>query len=367
MNHPSTSKYLRNTLIINCTIFLFSLALYGCGGQGESSLSSESTPKSSSTKINPTEVRVSISEKKAFESFIQAQGKLEARRESALQFRNGNVIDRIHFENGDYVRKGQLIAQQETDLLYNALARAEQEVLVKRNQYIALCCEFNYCLADTVKMPEKKRKQLMAQSGLTLALVNLNRAAINLKRAQLVAPFSGKIANLKQKQGESPNLSEPFCKIYNPSSLEVAAEVIESDYGKLKLGLTADVQVLSEPNKTHQAKLVRINPQVNENGLVQLHFRLPKGKNLLPGMNANVRIRLPSQQQVVIPKAAVVMRSGKAVVFTEKDGLAQWNYVTLGKENGEEVEVIEGLAADEAVIVSNNFQLAHDSQVKVVP
>lgn len=346
-----------------CLLFSVIFLVYGCGGEKEID---NSTKNTKTAKVTPTEVKIAVSQNKTFESTIQAQGKLEARQESALQFRSTNLIKRIRFQNGEYVKRGQLIAQQETDLLQNSLARAEQEVLLKQNAYIVLCCEFNYCLADTAKLTDKQQKQWKAQSGLTLALVNQREVEINLRNAQLVAPLSGRIANLNQKQGELPNLAEPFCKIYNPNSLEVAVEVIESDYGKMKMGLLAEVRVLSEPSKTYQAKLVRTNPQVNENGMVQLHFRMQNANKLLPGMNANVQIRIPNSQNVVIPKQAVVMRSGKAVVFTENKGFAQWNYVTLGAENNSEVEITEGLESNLPVIITNNFQLAHEAPVEIV-
>jgi membrane fusion protein (multidrug efflux system) len=99
---------------------------------------------------------------------------------------------------------------------------------------------------------------------------------------------------------------------------------------------------------------------------VQLHFRMQNANKLLPGMNANVQIRIPNSQNVVIPKQAVVMRSGKAVVFTENKGFAQWNYVTLGAENNSEVEITEGLESNLPVIITNNFQLAHEAPVEIV-
>lgn len=89
-----------------------------------------------------------------------------------------------------------------------------------------------------------------------------------------------------------------------------------------------------------------------------------EGKMLFPGMNCTATIKLPFEKTLVVPKESVVMRSGKAVVFTLEDGKAKWNYVTTGRDNGKEVEIKEGLQPNQKVITTNNLQLAHDALVK---
>ena len=69
----------------------------------------------------------------------------------------------------------------------------------------------------------------------------------------------------------------------------------------------------------------------------------------------------------MVAKEAIVMKSGKPVVFTEENGLAKWNYVSTGRENGKEIEILSGIKAGQNVIVSNNLQLAHDAPIIVLP
>ncbi len=57
----------------------------------------------------------------------------------------------------------------------------------------------------------------------------------------------------------------------------------------------------------------------------------------------------------------VKISRGKSVVFTLEEGLAKWNYVTVGMES--EVEIKDGITVDQMVIVSNNLQLAHDAPI----
>ena len=72
-------------------------------------------------------------------------------------------------------------------------------------------------------------------------------------------------------------------------------------------------------------------------------------------------------KQWVVPKTAVVLRTGKQVVFTVVDGKAVWNYVQTGLENATEYTVTgETLKEGDLIIVTGNINLAHESPVKVI-
>lgn len=69
----------------------------------------------------------------------------------------------------------------------------------------------------------------------------------------------------------------------------------------------------------------------------------------------------------MVPKTAVVLRSGRQVVFTLREGKAQWNYVQTGLENMTEYTVTgDGLEEGAQVIVTGNVNLAHETPVRVV-
>ena len=94
---------------------------------------------------------------------------------------------------------------------------------------------------------------------------------------------------------------------------------------------------------------------------------------LFSGMNVRVSVRRSLGQQLVIPKTAVVLRSGKQVVFTLQEGKAMWNYVHTGLENATEYVVSdksqkgieEGLLEGDTIIVTGNLNLAHEAAVNV--
>ena len=81
-------------------------------------------------------------------------------------------------------------------------------------------------------------------------------------------------------------------------------------------------------------------------------------------MNASAEINVPQKRGIVVPRKAILLRNNRPVVFTWEAGFAKWNYVSLGAENGEVIEILEGIQAGSEVIISNNIQLANNTPVK---
>jgi multidrug efflux pump subunit AcrA (membrane-fusion protein) len=115
--------------------------------------------------------------------------------------------------------------------------------------------------------------------------------------------------------------------------------------------------------------LGRLHPTVDAGGLLRARARLTNYGNarLYPGMNVTVTLENDSPTVVLLPKSAIVTRSGKALVFAyDPDSqLAKWQYVTVGYENDELVGITEGVQAGQAVIVAGNLTLDHDARVRV--
>ena len=111
---------------------------------------------------------------------------------------------------------------------------------------------------------------------------------------------------------------------------------------------------------------MEINPLVEESGMVRVKASVAAEKRLFEGMNVRVSVQRSLGKQLVVPKSAVVLRSGKQVVFTLVNGKAHWNYVRTGLENADSYTIVEGLKAGDRVITTGNLNLAHEASVTVV-
>jgi hypothetical protein len=175
------------------------------------------------------------------------------------------------------------------------------------------------------------------------------------------------VASIKFKKGSLVMRNQEFSVLIGGEQLMLRVKVLESDIPLISLNQKAEIYPVSNSQEALNGRVLAINPLVDESGLVQVSVLMNAQRNLLPGMNARAIIRAPQSNSLVVPKDALVYRSGRAVVFTVENGKeSKWNYVVPGKDNGEEVEILEGLEANTTVITTNNLQLAHQAPVQII-
>jgi len=341
---------MRNTIL--AAILLASLL--GCKQQKEKI--EEPDVESLRAQVKPTEVLTAKAVHSTFEFRINASGTMESANELKVTFLGSGYLEKLNIRNGVMVKAGQLLAELENTNEEIALEKANLAYGKAKVQFQDDSIGFS-------RLTPEARNNLKLRSGLRDAELNLKEAEINLEKTLVRAPISGRVAMLEEKQGNIISSGKDLCVIYTPNQLVLTAKIIESDYGRIKLGLKADVYPLAFKDQIFQATLVEINPKVDEYGMVTVKLQLDETEGLLPGMNANAVIRSPQSENVLVPREAVVMKGGKPVVFTFENGIAKWNYVETGLDNGVDMEITSGVNDGAEVIITNNIQLAHDAQV----
>ena len=306
------------------------------------------------------EVTIQVLKRQNFNHELVSNGKVNARGKADLRFETREVIGHIYVKNGDRVHKGQKLSQSE-----NALLKAELElkdILIGQGYSVD---DFSNVPADIMKIAKVKSGYDQSKSQYELA----NR---EMEHATLVAPFDGVVANLFSKTFNPANTSEVFCTILDTRGMEAEFTVLENELAFIKKG--DKVMVLPYAGgSSFEGSVSEINPLVDANGMVKVKADVNGEGKLFSGMNVRVSVRRNLGEQLVIPKTAVVLRSGKQVVFTLKDGKSMWNYVNTGLENATEYIVSDksrkgvedGLLEGDTVIVTGNLNLAHEAEVNV--
>jgi membrane fusion protein, multidrug efflux system len=314
-----------------------------------------------------TEVMTAHAEEKSFEYFIRANGKIISGRELMITAETGGRLVSWRAQTGVVFGQGSVIAQVDATAARHRLERAQLNHFNSEKEYEGQLLGYeNLLKGKTQTEADNIRKKLRISSGLAGAELDIQEAGHELSRAIIKAPFSGMIADVRAQQGELVKPGQELFRIYDPGSLLLDIKVLEADVALLKKDVKAAIIPVSSPSSRYTAVVQDINPYVDESGMVQVKLKVhAQGRTLLfPGMNCAATMVVPQAKALVVPKEAVVMRSGKAVVFTLENGKAVWNYVSPGRENGTEVEILEGLKPNAKVIITNNLQLAHDAPVQ---
>lgn len=336
---------------------IFLLILCGCGKKEKLN---EPDPQNLRKEIPPTEVITVTAVRKPFEYLIQAAAKIESASEVQIKFKRQGTVKEVRVRNGQVVKQGDILAvldyeRQELHLQKARLAY-EEKLLVFRDQMLS------YQGADSVRQ-KRAEAAIRISSGLASAETALREAELEYQFTFVRAEISGVVSDIQVKPGNPVSDGQVFCRLHNPNEMLAIAEVLESDAGYLRSGISAVVRPAGG-DKDITGLVTELNPRVDEKtGMVKVSIRLPGNTGLLPGMRAQAIIKIPGNRHIVVPKEAVVMRSGRPVVFTAEEGLAKWNYVVTGRENGREIEILEGLKEGQRLIISNNLQLAHDAPI----
>ena len=203
------------------------------------------------------------------------------------------------------------------------------------------------------------------RSGYAQSKVQYELAQYELEHATITAPFDGVVANLYNKAHNQPTSSAPFCRIIDTRNMEVEFSVLENELLTLAVGSSVSVRPYAGSNQTYTGSISEINPTVDARGMVKVKARIANGSKLYEGMNVRIHVRYAIPEQHVVPKTAVVLRNGRQVVFTEREGYAHWNYVQTIHENSDSYTV-DGLKEGDRVIISGNINMAHETPVTIV-
>jgi RND family efflux transporter MFP subunit len=346
-------------------IFLLSaLLIFSCASKREEA-GGEREKDSDRVSDLPTAVNVMTLENSVFYHDLIANGIISSARIADLRFQTSEIIQHIYVKNGDKVAKGQKIAELDRFKLQNSLLQAKDNLERAALELQDVLIGQGYVLRDSAAIPAEVMSIAKIKSNYGQSLINCQNAEYQYDNAVLYAPFDGVIANLFIKENNMGNASETFCSVIDNSATEAVFYILESEIMLVRQGNLALVSPYAISNFSVEGKVSEINPIVDKNGMVRVKATLKNTGGMPDGMNVKVLIRQQLDRQLVIPKTALVLRTNKKVVFTVKNGIACWNYVSTGPENSTGYVVTEGLQAGDSVIYDGNINLAHESPISI--
>ncbi len=344
----------------------FCLGLLSCGNASKSDLSVDDERTQQRVQELPQVTTMTV-QRGVFLRELQSNGRLGALNKVDLRFRTAEFITSISVHNGQRVEPGQEIARIDEFELQNKVIIATETLensLMTLNDHLL---NYRYELKDTLSVPPAILQAGYNKSQLLGSRVALSQARYNLQHAVLRSPIRGIVANITVKEYNIAPTSEAFCTIIGDDRFEVEFPVLESEIELLKSGNEVQIEPLAYPGTKVKGTLSGMNPVVDKNGMVQAKAIVENAQGkLYEGMNVRVLVQQSIPDKLVVPKSAVVLRSDRQVLFVYSNGRSQWRYVKTGLENSREYTVEDQLEPGEQVIISGNFNLAHDVEVEVI-
>ncbi len=305
--------------------------------------------------------------KKSFTREIISNGKLSASQRAELYFEVSGFIENINVKSGQQVKKGdQLGNLKNNDYQFN-LRKAEIAKEKAEIEKLDVLLGMGYQKGD--KNISRDHEQIAnIRSGYNQAEIQFDEASEQLKRTYLIAPFAGTVAGVKQRAYEKADLSKPFCTLLNNKRFVIEFPLLETEISRVKIGQKVSVLPIAGAKSTFGTITV-IDPQIDENGLAWLKAEVKNPGNYMEGMNVKVSIKRAVAGQLVVPKQAVVLRQNREVLFRYTNGSSYWTYINVIDENENQYSVVAAdgatLEIGDTVIISNNLNLAHDTEVEI--
>jgi multidrug efflux pump subunit AcrA (membrane-fusion protein) len=210
-----------------------------------------------------------------------------------------------------------------------------------------------------------------AQAAVEVAKANAETARQAVADTVIRAPFAGFVSEKRVAPGEYVTSSNPVITLVRTNPIKVQVQVPESNVPEISLGSKISLKVDAYKDRDFFGVVTAVNPSVDPaTRSAVVEAQVENGENLLrPGMFATVRINLKgSKSGIFVPKSAVyndrVTQSYR--VFVVKDDVVRLRVVQLGSEEGDMIQILDGVNADEVVATSNLEQLYEGAPVQII-
>ncbi len=299
-----------------------------------------------------------------FDMEIISTGLIEAADRLSLVFERSGKVSKVLVRNGQSVVEGQAIAELDVSEIERSITRKKFDCEESEISLRDILIGQGYSYEQKDEVPENQLQLALLKSGYLRNKNDMEDLLHQKEQMVLRAPFSGVVANLKIRPGEMVG-NGPVCEIVGRESMEVLFSVLPNEVGIIKNGQPVGVKIIGDTDRPLSGRVLSINPVINNEGQIEVRASVQSSPSLIPGMSVSVSVKETVPGQLVLPKTAVVERSGRKVVFTVSDSKAYWHYVTLGLQNTTSYTITDGLEAGEEVVTSGAQNLSDGIAVVV--
>jgi RND family efflux transporter MFP subunit len=296
--------------------------------------------------------------------------------------RTNGYVRRWYADIGAHVRKGQLLAEIDTPEVDQQLQQSRSNLATAQaNLKLAEITKNRYQgLLATHAVAQQDVDNAVGTYNANQTIVAADQANVRqLETLQsfekIYAPFDGIITarntdiGMLVNSGNSGNAKADLFHISQPGKLRVYVNVPEQYSQSTTPGITADLTLAEFPGRKFQGKLVRTADAINyatRTLIAEIDVDNPSGE-LLTGAYTEVHLKVRGQaSSYLVPVSALIFRSQGLQVATVRNGTVALTPVTPGRDFGEQIEIVSGLAGNESVIVNPPDSIIAGEKVQVV-
>lgn len=318
--------------------------------------------------------RVSVA---SWSNVIQATGLIAPREEVSVAAEVGNVrIVGVHVDVGDSVLKGQRIADLDDVELRSQEAELAAEVARAGAQWRNARSQLDrgLRLEGEAALSEQDLEQLRASEEASRAAAEgadarLESKRLQIRRTRIVAPCDGVVSARSALLGVVTSPGQPLFRVLRDNLLEWRAELTAAQLSQVQASQRVDF--LLPDGSTAAGRVRQLAPTVDPASRLGLAYvDVDPGTPWRAGMYALGHVNVGSAEALVLPASALVVRDGRTSVaqlrLVEGAHRVSMTPVTVGRRQGDSIEVVEGLRPGDEVVLSGAGLLGDGDAVRVV-
>ena len=312
----------------------------------------------------PVQVVFAEAKRQPIAETLALVGSLAANEMVEIKAESEGVVAEIPFQEGQAVKKGDLLLRLDESKWAAALAESEANLKISEATF-----ERNKQLLRDKLVSQQEYDQ-------SASIFHAHHAAAQLRRrllqdSRVHAPFAGVVGARPVSPGQVITKETTLTWLVDAAVIKAEFNVPERFIGEVKMNQRLDLSVAAFSKERFHGEVYFIAPNVdNELRTVLVKARIPNEKRLLkPGMFANLDLTLQVRENaVVIPETAVVLSGQRASVWIQgQDGTAEQRFVDLGLRLPGAVEVLSGLTGGEKVVAEGVQKVTPGRPLKAAP
>ena len=331
-------------------------------------------------KDPPVPVQVHEVAASSIASTLRYNADIRAERQVRVFSQVPERIVSLPVEEGDRVKKGQVLAVVRPDTLRHGERSAAAALDAAR-------ADRDYLNSEIVRQEKLLQKKIVSQAVVDQLRARLRTAAAQIRRLEAVsrqaatlrgnatirAPMAGIIGRRYLSQGDMAAPSLPLCTVVRMDRVELDVDVPEQDLARIRKGMAASVTVARFPGKAFRGPVTRISPTIDlQTRTARVKVVLDnKDHHLMPGMLARVILEVERRDAVVVvPYNSLIIemgQGGKAAhrVYVLSGGKAMGRKVKLGLVDAARVQVVQGLAPGDTLVTRGQHQLRDGREAEI--
>jgi RND family efflux transporter MFP subunit len=298
--HPCQFKLVNVKSIL--LIFLAASTLTACSKAIEEKKASDSYHQSASL--------LTISPEKSYRIERKYLGQITAKQHTSLSFEYPGRISNVFVDSGDVIKKGQLLAQQDTQLLtykttdlQSQIKQAQAQVTLNQANLSRIKTLINDGYSSLQRLDELNSENEILRAQINGLNARINTLRYQREKSALVAPFDGVITERFISNGEVTTASQTSFRFIEKANNEINVGIPRKVASTLVLGQIFNIKIDNTTlgDETKQAKLIAIGQQINAvNRTVQLRLKMLKKLDKGNSYNGQL-VRVSIEQKIIKP------------------------------------------------------------------